>query len=249
MIGGPPVFFAPAPVSMLPPGYGPVPYAPPPPAPVRTAQAPRLVARSCAGRWPNQPPRQCVGQSVAMPSPDQLGVNIRQAAAACDWTAAHRRMQDLGVISFQMDRLNADIFQVVCLLPTSEPGRTHRIEAHGATEAEAVRCALDERSDGKTSGDFPPNCGASRPPYHGHGIFIEWYASLSQGLTPITHLGRPAYVRTLPMSPPYPHLQIERRPDACCVRLRDNRIAESEIQAVVEELVRLARLKVTATWC
>ena len=56
--------------------------------------------------------------SVAMPSPDQLGVNIRQAAAACDWTAAHRRMQDLGVVSFQMDRLNADIFQVICLVPT-----------------------------------------------------------------------------------------------------------------------------------
>jgi len=53
-------------------------------------------------------------------------------------------MQDLGVISFQLDRLNADVFQITCLLPTSEAGRTHRIEAHGATEAEAVRCALDE---------------------------------------------------------------------------------------------------------
>jgi hypothetical protein len=79
-----------------------------------------------------------------MPSPDQLGVAGRPTDGACDWTAIHRRMQDLGVISFQLDRLNADVFQITCLLPTSEAGRTHRIEAHGATEAEAVRCALDE---------------------------------------------------------------------------------------------------------
>jgi len=39
----------------------------------------------------------------------------------------------------------------------------------------------------------------------------------------------------------YPHLDIERRPNACCVRLRSHRIAESEIHAVVEELVALSR--------
>jgi hypothetical protein len=81
---------------------------------------------------------------VAMPSPDQLGVDVRPSAAVCDWTAIHRRMEELGVVSFQLDRLNADVFEITCLLPTAEAGRTHRIEAHGATEAEAVRCALDE---------------------------------------------------------------------------------------------------------
>ena len=82
--------------------------------------------------------------AMAMPSPDQLGVNARPAEGVCDWTAIHRRMQELGVVSFQMDRLNADVFQITCLLPTAEAGHTHRIEAHGATEAGAVRCALDE---------------------------------------------------------------------------------------------------------
>ncbi len=81
---------------------------------------------------------------VAMPSPDQLGVDVRLAAGACDWMAIHQRMQDLGVVSFQMDRLNADVFQITCLVPTAEAGRIRRIEAHGATEAEAMRCALDE---------------------------------------------------------------------------------------------------------
>jgi len=149
MIGGPPVFFAPPAVTLLPPGYGPVPYAPPPP-PAPRAAAPILSAQAAPrppvmrGQMAEEVVPTVRPLPVAMPSPDQLGVNIRPAAGACDWTAIHKRMQDLGVVSFQMDRLNADVFQITCLLPTAEAGRTHRIEAHGATEAEAMRCALDE---------------------------------------------------------------------------------------------------------
>jgi hypothetical protein len=140
MIGGSPVFFAPAPVTMLPPGYGPVPYAASP-GPVGTAQAPRPpVVRGQMAEPAAAPTRPA---SLAMPSPDQLGVNAL-SAGACDWIAAHRRMQELGVVSFQIDRLNTDVYEITCLLPTAEAGRTHRIEAHGATEAEAVRGALDE---------------------------------------------------------------------------------------------------------
>jgi hypothetical protein len=148
MIGGPPVFFPPDSVIMLPPGYGPVPYAPPPAprpaAPVRTAQAPAPRPATIRGQMPDEVVPSARIALVAMPSPDQLGVNVRPADGTADWTAIHRRMQELGVISFQMDRLNADVFQITCLLPTAEVGRTHRIEAHGTTEAEAVRCALDE---------------------------------------------------------------------------------------------------------
>ena len=43
------------------------------------------------------------------------------------------------------------------------------------------------------------------------------------------------------MSQVYPHLAIERRSNACCVRLRTHRIGESEICTVVEELVALAQ--------
>ena len=77
-----------------------------------------------------------------MPSPEQLGVGARPADG--DWTAIHKRLQDLGVATFQMDRLSPEVFQFTCLLPTAEPGKTHRIEAQGATETEAARRALDE---------------------------------------------------------------------------------------------------------
>jgi hypothetical protein len=43
------------------------------------------------------------------------------------------------------------------------------------------------------------------------------------------------------MSQFYRHLEIEHRPNACCVRLRTHRIAEKEIHEIVEELVALAR--------
>jgi hypothetical protein len=53
-------------------------------------------------------------------------------------------MQDLGAVSFQLDKLPSNVWQFTCMLPTAEPNRTHRIEAHGASEGEAVRRALDE---------------------------------------------------------------------------------------------------------
>jgi hypothetical protein len=145
--GSYPTSLPPGAILALPPGYGPVPFAPPGylappaprPAPAVQAQVPKPVVRA-------QAPDDIVPQvrtSLAMPAPDQLGVSGRPADG-CDWTVFHRRLQDLGAISYQVDRLNADVYQFTCLLPTKEAGRTHRIEAHGATEGEAVRRALDE---------------------------------------------------------------------------------------------------------
>jgi hypothetical protein len=96
--------------------------------PVIRAQAPDDMAPS-------------VRKMAAMPSPEQLGVGPRSAD---DWTAVHKRLQDLGVTTFQLDRLNPEVFAFTCLLPTADPGQTHRIEAHGATEVEAACRALDE---------------------------------------------------------------------------------------------------------
>lgn len=145
---------------MLPPGYGATPYAAapygpqpgyarqqPPPrpaqAPVRTAQGslPPPVVRGQAPEA-NAPPAKPA--PVAMPSPEQLGVAGRTADGGCDWTAIHRLMQDLGVASFQMDRLNGDVYQFTCMMPTPDASRTRRIEARGATQAEAVHRALGE---------------------------------------------------------------------------------------------------------
>ena len=113
------------------------------PSPVRTAQVapPKPVVR---GQAPDDYVPPAKPAPIAMPSPEQLGVAARSADGGCDWTAIHRRMQDLGVTSFQMDRPDGDIYQFTCLLPTAEAGRTHRIEGRGATQAEAVRRALAE---------------------------------------------------------------------------------------------------------
>src|SRR3979490_563816 len=103
MIGGSPVFFSPAPVTMLPPGYGPVPYAQPPAprpvAPVRVAQDPAPRPATIRAQMPDDLALPARIAPVALPSPDQLGVTVRPADGACDWTAIHRRMQELGVVS------------------------------------------------------------------------------------------------------------------------------------------------------
>jgi len=132
-----------------PPGYPVVqaaaPPAPRPPAapPVRTAQASAPKPPVVRGQAPDDvtPPARA---TVAMPSPGQLGVSAKLADGAADWVAIHKRLQELGVGTFQVDRLNAEVFQFTCLLPAAEAGKTHRIEAHGNTEAEAARRALDE---------------------------------------------------------------------------------------------------------
>ncbi len=43
------------------------------------------------------------------------------------------------------------------------------------------------------------------------------------------------------MMPLYPHLQVERRGDVFCVRIRSHRIEETEIHDLAQELVDLAR--------
>jgi len=145
---------------VLPPGYGApsypaAPYGPPPgyavqPPPPRPAQPSVRPAQASLpppvvrGQAPDSNIPAAEAAPVAMPSPEQLGIAGRTADGGCDWTAIHRRMQDLAVASFQMDRPEGDIYQFTCMIPTAEAGRTRRIEARGATQGEAVRRALDE---------------------------------------------------------------------------------------------------------
>jgi hypothetical protein len=129
-----------------PPGATIIPAAPPgaPAAPAtRVAQTPPPKPAVVRGQAPGDAAKP-VRAPVAMPSPEQLNVAARLPEGAPDWSAAHKRMQDLGVVTYQMDRPNGDVYQFTCLLSSAQPGRTHRIEAHGKTEAEAVRSALDE---------------------------------------------------------------------------------------------------------
>lgn len=79
-----------------------------------------------------------------MPSPEALGVAVRPATSAPDWTALHARMKELGVVSFHMDSASDGRRRFTCWVPGGQPGLTRRIEALAATEAEAVRLGLDQ---------------------------------------------------------------------------------------------------------
>jgi hypothetical protein len=89
---------------------------------------------------------------LAMPSPEQLGVGAaRPAETALDWAATRRTLSDLGAQSFSLDRLPDGGHQFVCMLPTSDAAKPHRVVGRGASEAEAVRRALAEARRWKES--------------------------------------------------------------------------------------------------
>jgi hypothetical protein len=83
-------------------------------------------------------------EPLAMPSPEQLGVSKARPAGSADWGAAHRRLQELGAVCFQLEKLPQGGCRCTCLLPTAQPDRNHRIEAVSDSEADAVRLALDK---------------------------------------------------------------------------------------------------------
>jgi hypothetical protein len=82
-----------------------------------------------------------------MPSPEQLGVATARPAGDIDWDATHRRLDRLGALCFHREKLDRGGYRFTCLLPTSQADRTHRVEVVAATEAEAVRLALEKAEE------------------------------------------------------------------------------------------------------
>lgn len=87
---------------------------------------------------------------LTLPSPEELGL-VRhsapaptQASQTLDWNQAHARLQQLGAVGFHIDRLPAGNVRVSFLLPTSDPQRTHHVEAEAAHEGQAVYAALEQ---------------------------------------------------------------------------------------------------------
>ncbi|HTU19518.1 MAG TPA: hypothetical protein VMG10_15765 [Gemmataceae bacterium] len=106
-----------------------VPTAAAPPKPLIRAQAPEEPN-------PARPPL------LTLPSPEKLGVAVRPVANTIDWTAIHARMKQLGVVSYQMERLADGRSCFTCRVPTDRPGVLRRIESVAATEDEAVQLGL-----------------------------------------------------------------------------------------------------------
>jgi hypothetical protein len=81
-------------------------------------------------------------KAVAIPSPEQLGLTPA-ASSAVDWNATRARLRQLKMICFQLDRVPAGGYRFSCWLPAEQSGKSYRVEAEGAGEAEAVQLCLE----------------------------------------------------------------------------------------------------------
>ncbi|HKI34222.1 MAG TPA: hypothetical protein VKA46_20385 [Gemmataceae bacterium] len=141
----PPMYFPPQ------GGYAPPTYAPPAqpyprPQPAASAVPPSSPPPKVRFQRPDDPPGserrpEPTPATLTLPPPEELGIGGKTAAADIDWNAVHRRLNELGSQSLQLQR-TSDGYRCVCVLPTADPGRTRPIEAQAPTEAEAVRLAL-----------------------------------------------------------------------------------------------------------
>jgi hypothetical protein len=96
------------------------------------------------GQSAEEPAPVRVSRAIVIPSPEEAGIAAPTPAAAAtdvDWNNAYRRLRALNA-DFQLCKQQSG-FRFTCLMPTSQPGRIHRVEAEAASEAEAVRLTLD----------------------------------------------------------------------------------------------------------
>jgi hypothetical protein len=149
---GYPVEYAPAPWANQPAQWsGP---AQPQAAPASFVSAPprapasRPVFRAKGADDPPASPRPAnTGTAtLTIPPPEQLGISLAPQAdtPSPNWVQAHRELERLAAVSYRLDKVSEGGCRFICLLPTSQPGFTHRVEAEAATEAEAVRMVLDK---------------------------------------------------------------------------------------------------------
>jgi hypothetical protein len=147
MIGGAPIFMPsavppavfPAP-GMMPPGYAP-PRPTYPQRPVAQAPARQPIVR---GSRPDEASRPAT--PVRIPSPEELGVApVRTKEATVDWPGVHQRLRELKAVGYYSECLSAGRYRFRCWLPRSSGGN-ELVEAHGNTEAEAIRLGLTSAS-------------------------------------------------------------------------------------------------------
>ncbi len=151
----------------MPPSYPMMPGAQPPQFPtgqaVPQASPPGMVAslpapqpRAIRGVRGEDPVPEVRPTRLALPAPEQMGIAVTNAANGpaktlptateqpLDWSAVHRRLDAHAVTCFQIEQEQAG-WRVVCLQSCCcTPGKHHRIETHGSSQAEAVRLALEQ---------------------------------------------------------------------------------------------------------
>jgi hypothetical protein len=128
-------------------------YAPPPSNVVPPAASGQPVARAQSPappkvrfQKPDDPPaseRHPAKTTVALslPPPEQLGIGGAAPAADLDMNALNTRLDELGAESTEW-RKTPEGYRFVCKLASADGMRTQKIEADGATRAEAARLLL-----------------------------------------------------------------------------------------------------------
>ncbi|MCC6419981.1 MAG: hypothetical protein IT429_17230 [Gemmataceae bacterium] len=120
--------------------------AAPAPPPAAAPAPPPAVAR---GKIDDPALAWSASARLTLPPPEQLGIAAAPPVAAgappasVDWNTTHAQLRTLGAVGIQLARLPAGEYRFGFLLPTDRADVTRHVEAVGATEAEAVRLALD----------------------------------------------------------------------------------------------------------
>jgi hypothetical protein len=87
-----------------------------------------------------------------LPSPEQLGVGCGCGKCECspcncnapvDWAEVHRRLEQLGALSFHEQKMTEGGYRVSFLLPTDRENRSQHVEATAETAIQAAQLALD----------------------------------------------------------------------------------------------------------
>jgi hypothetical protein len=79
--------------------------------------------------------------ALTLPPPEQLGIGSPAPPAELDLNALNNRLDELGAESTEW-RKTPEGYHFVCKLMSADRNRTQRIEADGATRAEAGRQVL-----------------------------------------------------------------------------------------------------------
>ncbi|GIW80995.1 MAG: hypothetical protein KatS3mg105_2802 [Gemmatales bacterium] len=79
---------------------------------------------------------------LRLPSPEELGLTASKPVF--DWTAAHRRLEQLGATCFHIERLASGDYRVTAMFTTGSADRTRRIDAEAASAEQAAQMLLEK---------------------------------------------------------------------------------------------------------
>ena len=115
---------------------------------------PEQLGITCRGRTADRPASMERRPALMeMPTPEQLGLRSPRAADGepTDWRKACRRLEELGAICFQLEKLPQGGWRFRCLLSTGQPNHSRSMEAEATTEMEAVGKVLYQAEEWRRS--------------------------------------------------------------------------------------------------